>query len=294
MFHFSSPASDTKQQQGGLAVPAADTQTAPQPEPTTVTERLESLYKLIDGIHVCMLTTRRPDGRLVSRAMKVQQRLRGVDLCMITSADTHKIEELRADPHVSAAFYRDRTGEWVSVSGLATVRTLADPTGTGAAANPDDVADFKRLIDEAWTSDCAPWFPGMDAAKDPVTDPRVAVLTVRALSASYAHLDSSSPRVLFDLAVSAVSGAAVPSARIEVRNLATPDMRAARAMESTSAADAEHLRDLEHAKDAAEALKYPKSSTTVPITASLANASIAKQVAAEQEGRPALVKTSEE
>lgn len=37
-------------------------------------KKLDDLYELIDGIETPMLTTRRPDGLLVSRAMRTQRR----------------------------------------------------------------------------------------------------------------------------------------------------------------------------------------------------------------------------
>jgi len=82
-------------------------------------KKLDDLYALIDGIETAMLTTRRRDGTLVSRAMQTQRRTAGADLWFMTNAESEKFEELAIDPHVNVAFYRDRTREWVSVSGHA-------------------------------------------------------------------------------------------------------------------------------------------------------------------------------
>src|SRR5687767_7562889 len=84
------------------------------------TER-EKLYDLIKDIKIAMLTTRRPDGRLVSRAMATQKRAPGADLWFVTSEETHKVEELEDEPNVNLAYYKDRTREWISISGIATV-----------------------------------------------------------------------------------------------------------------------------------------------------------------------------
>ena len=40
---------------------------------------VEELWKLVEGIEIAMLTTRRPDGHLVSRPMATQRRASGAD-----------------------------------------------------------------------------------------------------------------------------------------------------------------------------------------------------------------------
>src|SRR5262245_5122038 len=87
----------------------------------TLGKKLEDLYQLIEGIGIAMFTTRRSDGHLVSRPMATQTQAQGTDLWFVTDVDTPKLDELDFDPHVNLAYYRDRTREWVSVSGTATV-----------------------------------------------------------------------------------------------------------------------------------------------------------------------------
>ena len=41
---------------------------------------LEPLYEMIDKLEIAMMTTRRPDGHLESRAMATQRRAEGADL----------------------------------------------------------------------------------------------------------------------------------------------------------------------------------------------------------------------
>ena len=86
-------------------------------------KKLEDLYRLIDGIEVCMFTTRRPDGHLVSRPMQTQDRSDGADLWFVTNIESNKLDELATDPHVNLASYRDRTKEWVSVITARSPRT---------------------------------------------------------------------------------------------------------------------------------------------------------------------------
>ena len=55
---------------------------------------LETFYGLIDDIHVAMMTTRRPDGHLESRAMANQKRAEGADLWFVTAENTGKLRDI--------------------------------------------------------------------------------------------------------------------------------------------------------------------------------------------------------
>src|SRR4026209_3041542 len=82
---------------------------------------LERFYALVEDIEVAMMTTRRPDGHLQSRAMATQKRADGADLWFVTLEDAQKLCDIAADPHVNLSYYKDRTREWVSVSGIANI-----------------------------------------------------------------------------------------------------------------------------------------------------------------------------
>ena len=84
-------------------------------------DEIGKLHELIEDMEIAMMTTRRADGHLVSRAMANQKRAPGADLWFVTSEDTMKLDELERDPHVNLAYYKDRTREWISVSGIATL-----------------------------------------------------------------------------------------------------------------------------------------------------------------------------
>ena len=86
-----------------------------------MTKELDTFYGLIDDIEIAMMTTRRPDGHLESRAMANQKRAAGADLWFVTADGTAKLRDLAADPHVNLSYYKDRTREWISVSGVATI-----------------------------------------------------------------------------------------------------------------------------------------------------------------------------
>lgn len=152
-------------------------------------KKLDDLYHLIDGIEVAMFTTRRADGHLVSRPMQTQERTSGVDLWFMTNIDTHKLDDLMTDPHVNLAYYKNRTREWVSVAGLATVST------------------DRELVRELYKPDWKAWLGDEGGNRDgSADDPRIALILVEAESVTYMKVTKPRPVVLFELARGIVTG----------------------------------------------------------------------------------------
>src|SRR5215218_7148553 len=69
---------------------------------------LKKLYELIEEIEIAMMTTRRPDGHLESRAMANQKVAAGADLWFVTAESTGKVRDLESDPHINLAYYKER------------------------------------------------------------------------------------------------------------------------------------------------------------------------------------------
>lgn len=152
-------------------------------------QNLKDLYDLIDGIEIAMFTTRRPDGQLVSRPMATQTQAEGTDLWFATDLESHKLEELESDPHVNLAYYRDRTREWVSVSGIATV------------------SRDRKAIHELYRRDWKAWFGDQGGARDGgPDDPRIGLILVDVQSVTYLKIDKPKPVVLFEVAKGMVTG----------------------------------------------------------------------------------------
>ena len=86
-----------------------------------MSDALNKLYDLVDEIEIAMMTTRRADGHLEARPMATQKRAAGADLWFVSAEGTAKLRDIEGDPHVNLAYYKDRTREWISVSGLATM-----------------------------------------------------------------------------------------------------------------------------------------------------------------------------
>jgi general stress protein 26 len=155
----------------------------------SLTKKLEDLYDLIEGIEIAMFTTRRSDGRLVSRPMATQTQAQGSDLWFVTDIESHKLEELQSDPHVNLAYYRDRTREWVSVSGTATV------------------SQDRRAIRELYRPDWKAWFGDEGGERDGgPDDPRLALILVDVDSVTYLKVDKPRPIVLFEVAKGMLTG----------------------------------------------------------------------------------------
>jgi general stress protein 26 len=152
-------------------------------------KKLDDLYDLIDGIEIAMLTTRRGDGHLVSRPMQTQERETGLDLWFMTNVETHKLDDLMSDPHVNLAYYNNRSREWVSVAGLATVSTDRD------------------LIRELYKPDWKAWLGDDGGDRDgSADDPRIALILVDAESVTYMKVTKPKPVVLFEVARAMVTG----------------------------------------------------------------------------------------
>ena len=150
---------------------------------------LERFYALVEEIEIAMMTTRRRDQHLESRAMANQKRAAGADLWFVTAEDTAKVADLEADPHLNLAYYKNRTREWISVSGLATLSR--------------DRAKIHELYAEDWKL----WFPDEgDPRHGTPDDPRFVLIGVEVHAAVFFELDKPQPVVLYELAKGWLTG----------------------------------------------------------------------------------------
>jgi general stress protein 26 len=171
-------------------------------------KKLDDLYTLIDGIETAMVTTRRNDGHLVSRAMQTQRRTSGTDLWFMTNVESEKFEEIARDPHVNVSYYKDRTREWVSVSGNAILSRDRD------------------LIDSLYAADWKMWLGDTgDGKRDGGHhDPRIGLILVQADTVHYSKKDRPTPLILFELAKGMITGQ--PPKIADVREIGPGELRA--------------------------------------------------------------------
>jgi general stress protein 26 len=152
---------------------------------------LDKFYEMADDIGIAMMTTRRPDGHLEARAMANQKRAAGADLWFVTAEATGKVRDIEADPHVNLAYYKDRTREWISVSGLA------------------KLSRDRQKIRELYASDWKAWFPDEgDPRHGTPDDPRLVLIGVDVHAAVFLEVDKPQPVVLYEVAKGWLTGQA--------------------------------------------------------------------------------------
>ena len=157
--------------------------------PTPKAQKLDEFHDLVAEISTAMMVTRRPDGRLVSRPMATQKREPVADLWFVTDVDTHKVDEMEADPNVCLAYFNPKTYEWVSASGRATL------------------TQDREKIRELYQPDWRAWFGDEGGERDGgPNDPRLALILVDLESVHYMKAKHSKPVALFEIAKGIVTG----------------------------------------------------------------------------------------
>lgn len=155
---------------------------------TTVTA-LDKLYEQIAGIEIAMMTTRRADGHLESRPMATQKRAAGADLWFVAADGSGKLSDIAADSHVNLAYLKNRTWEWVSVSGEAVI------------------SHDRQTIHELYAPDWKIWFPDEgDPRHGTRDDPRMVLIGVTVHAAAYLQIDKPQPVVLFEMVKGWITG----------------------------------------------------------------------------------------
>lgn len=147
-----------------------------------MTSELDKFYSMVDNIEIAMMTTRRSDGHLESRAMATQKRVAGADLWFVTTEGTGKLRDIEADPHVNLAYYKDRTREWISVSGIASI------------------SRDRRKIHDLYAADWKAWFPEEgDPRHGTPDDPRMVLIGVDIHAAVFLEVNKPQPVVLYEV-----------------------------------------------------------------------------------------------
>jgi general stress protein 26 len=157
--------------------------------PAPTFDKLNRLYELIEDIEVAMLTTRRRDGSLVSRPMATQRRADGAHFWFVSAGDSPKVQEIAADPNVNLAYYKERTREWVSISGIARLSR--------------DRAKIRELYEPSWKV----WFGNRGGNENGgPEDPRMVLIGVEARAAHFMTVEKSAPVLLFESLRARVTG----------------------------------------------------------------------------------------
>jgi len=152
-------------------------------------QKIEEMYDLIKEIEIAMLTTQRADGRLVSRPMSTQKPDSIADLWFVTDGDTHKLEEIQNDSQVNLSYYNNKSREWVSVSGRASLSR--------------DRNEIRRLYQPDWKIWMGDEGGDRDGGPD---DPRLVLILIDAESVMYMVSHKPKPVVLFEIVKALVTG----------------------------------------------------------------------------------------
>jgi general stress protein 26 len=143
---------------------------------------LEKFYAAIESIETAMMTTRRADGHLRSRAMANQKKAAGADLWFVCREGTAKLTDLKHDQHINLTYYRNSNREWISVSGTAVV------------------SRDRAKIQELYAPDWKAWFPEEgDARHGTADDPRMVLIGVTIHGAEFLEVNKPRPVILFEL-----------------------------------------------------------------------------------------------
>jgi general stress protein 26 len=143
---------------------------------------LDTFYQMVEDIEVAMMTTRRRDGHLRSRAMATQKRASGADLWFVTAADSGKLEDIEHDPHVNISYYKNSSREWISVSGIGRI------------------SQDRHKIAELYEPDWKMWFGDEgDERHGTPDDPRIILVGVTMHAAEFLEVDKPRPVVLYEL-----------------------------------------------------------------------------------------------
>jgi len=156
---------------------------------TSIEGKVNGLIEFANNCKFGMMTTRDgKKGMLVSRCMAIAGTENGIDLIFYTNTETGKTDELSSDPHVNLAFLKE--SDWASISG--TARIIQDR---------DEIKKHYSSGLKAWIGDLG------DGIHDgSAKDPRLAVIKVQTLTATYAIAHAPSIKRTLEVAKGVVTG----------------------------------------------------------------------------------------
>ncbi|TDL24239.1 hypothetical protein BD410DRAFT_786348 [Rickenella mellea] len=126
--------------------------------------KIDGLKEIIKTVKMAMLTTRSSDGHMHSRAMAPCDPHSNTQLTLtfIGNNATHKFDDIEKDSHVNVSFYDEKSTNWASFSGIATI------------------SQDREKIKAHWTRLTSAWFGDLNDGvhKGDHNDPRVSIIEV--------------------------------------------------------------------------------------------------------------------
>jgi len=150
---------------------ASDPYTQKNKDEPGLEEKITALSDFVKSSKFGMMTTRIADsGLLVSRCMATAaQESGGIDLLFHTNTESGKTSDLSSDEHVNISFLTSN-GSWASISGTASIFT-----------DRDTVKKYYTPTLKTWVGD-----QGDGVHDGSENDPRIGIIKVKALTATYA------------------------------------------------------------------------------------------------------------
>lgn len=154
---------------------------------TTHTDpKISELLDKLAEFNIAMFTTISASGHIHSRPMLTQEREPDCDVWFVTSLDTQKIAELKANPQVGVIYRRDSDNAYASLSGQA--RLVTD----------------RALIQSKWKESWRAWFPDGPEQAD------IVIIKVTMQEAEWWFPEGGNIRVMWDVARAYVMGEEPP------------------------------------------------------------------------------------
>lgn len=125
--------------------------------------QFQELYKTVDSLKFCLLTTIRPHLGPVSRSMGVAKR-NGPDFLFLANFQSSKFKDLEHNKQAQITFQNSSSQEWVSITGEVTTASNSDPR-----------------IKTLYSTSVSAWFGDLGDGKHNGTadDPRLALIEVK-------------------------------------------------------------------------------------------------------------------
>jgi general stress protein 26 len=145
------------------------------------TEEIKTVAKKIKGIHTATFSTIDEKGNIVSRPMATQEVEFDGTIWFMTSKESHKAQQIAAQPHVGISYSSDDKTKFISVSG--TAELLRD----------------EAKITEFWNDYYKAWFEGPE-------DPNITLLKVTVNRVEYWDMPGGKIGAAISIATSALTG----------------------------------------------------------------------------------------
>jgi len=169
----------------------ADPYTAKNKDETSIKEKVEDLSEFVSACKFGMMTTRDgSSGALVSRCMALAGKENGgIDLLFHTNTESGKTDDIQSDPHINISFLNS-SGEWASVSGI-----------------PEIITD-RETIKKHYSPALKAWLGDLGDGKHDggPEDPRIGVIKVKAITATYAIVRKSAVARAASMAQGVITG----------------------------------------------------------------------------------------